>query len=85
MGNVQVFQLIERKQLYGSVLPQIEKLMNIDDKVCDMFNFDFFIFIILISDHCGYVNESYGSTSGKISFFLFSSLLLNSLSSRSHL
>lgn len=33
MGNVQVFQLIERKKLYADVLPHIEKLMMIDEKV----------------------------------------------------
>lgn len=33
MGNVQVFQLIERKKLHGEILQNIETLMSIDKKV----------------------------------------------------
>jgi hypothetical protein len=33
MGNIQVFQLIERKNLHDQILPHIEKLMSIDKNV----------------------------------------------------
>jgi hypothetical protein len=34
MGNIQVFQLIERQGLHENILQNIQKLMEIDKKVC---------------------------------------------------
>lgn len=33
MGNIQIFQLIERKKLHGEILRHIETLMSIDKNV----------------------------------------------------
>jgi hypothetical protein len=33
MGNIQIFQLIDRKKLHGEILPHIEKLMSINKNV----------------------------------------------------
>jgi hypothetical protein len=33
MGNIQVFQLIERKKLHGDILKNIATLMSIDKNV----------------------------------------------------
>jgi hypothetical protein len=33
MGNILVFELIERKKLHGEILQHIEKLMSIDKNV----------------------------------------------------
>jgi len=33
MGNIQIFQLIDRKKLHTEILPHIEKLMSINKNV----------------------------------------------------
>jgi hypothetical protein len=59
MGNIQIFQLIERKKLHEEVLQHIEKLMSIDQKVRflreivrrekGIFSSNIIIFLLLLS------------------------------------
>lgn len=70
MANIQVFQLIERKELYDKILPNVETLMTIDQKVC--FSIDwteifarnvrvtFPVQCVVFLDYFGHADQAYG-------------------------
>lgn len=69
MGNIQVFQLIERKKLQGDILSKLDVLMAIDQKVWfrdggETLSFESRSLLSLVD--FGYLNQPHGQTTCKI-------------------